>query len=159
MLQTDAPITSGSSGGALVDGAGRLVGITTAVGVSDVGVEGIGFATPVEIVTRVAGEIIADGVASKPYIGILGATSFVDTTDGGSEPTGVIIESVEPDTAASASGLAAGDVIAAIDGDPVSTMNELVALLRRYGAGDTIEVTLDGGVMISMVLGERPPGV
>jgi len=159
MLQTDAPITSGSSGGALVDGAGRLVGITTAVGVSEVGVEGIGFATPVEIVTRVANEIIADGVASKPYIGIIGATSFADTADGGSEPIGVIVDSVEPDTAASASGLVAGDVIAAIEGDTVNTMNELVALLRRYGAGDTIEVTLDGGATISMILGERPPGV
>lgn len=156
MLQTDAPITSGSSGGALVDGAGRLVGITTAVGVSDVGVEGIGFATPVEVVTRVANEIIANGGASSPYIGILGETGFSDTSDGGSAPIGVLISSVEPDTAAAAAGLVEGDIIAAINGDTIETMNELVALLRRYGSGDTIEVALDGGSMIKVTLGQRP---
>ena len=156
MLQTDAPITSGSSGGALVDGAGRLVGITTAVGVSDVGIEGIGFATPVEVVRRVANEIIADGGASSPYIGIRGETGFSDTNDGGSAPIGVLIASVEPDTAAALAGLAEGDIIAAINGETIKTMNELVALLRRYGAGDTIEVSLDGGSMINVTLGQRP---
>lgn len=159
MLQTDAPITSGSSGGALVDGAGRLVGITTAVGVSDVGVEGIGFATPVEIVTRVANEIIAQGEASSPYIGISGQGAFADTTDGGSAPIGVLIGLVEPETGAAVAGLGEGDVIAAINGESVKTMNELVALLRRYGAGDTIEVTLDGGSQVDVTLGQRPPGI
>ncbi|MCP4968021.1 MAG: PDZ domain-containing protein [bacterium] len=156
MLQTDAPITSGSSGGALVDGAGRLVGITTAVGVSDVGIEGIGFATPVEVVTRVADEIIADGGASSPYIGIRGETGFSDTNDGGSAPIGVLIESVEPETAAALAGLAEGDIISAINGATIETMNELVAQLRRYGAGDTIEVSLEGGSVIKVTLGQRP---
>lgn len=156
MLQTDAPITSGSSGGALVDGAGRLVGITTAVGVSDVGIEGIGFATPVEVVKRVADEIIANGEASRPYIGISGITTFSDTDDGGSAPIGVLIGTVEPNTAAARAGLAQDDIIAAVNGDTVATMNELVALLRRYGAGTTIEVTLDGGVVVEVTLGQRP---
>lgn len=156
MLQTDAPITQGSSGGALVDGSGRLVGITTAVGVSDVGIEGIGFATPVEIVERVANEIIAGGSASRPYIGILGITTFADTTDGGSAPIGVLIDSVEPDTGAAAAGLAQGDVIAAVDDTPVKTMDELVALLREYGSGSTINVTLDGGAIVAVTLGQNP---
>lgn len=156
MLQTDAPITQGSSGGALVNGAGRLVGITTAVGVSDVGIEGIGFATPVEIVERVANEIIANGSASRPYIGIRGITTFADTADGGSAPIGVLIDSVEPDTGASSAGLGQGDVIAAIDGAPVKTMDELVALLREYGSGTTINVTLDGGTVVAVTLGQNP---
>jgi S1-C subfamily serine protease len=156
MLQTDAPITQGSSGGALVDGNGRLIGITTAVGVSDVGIEGIGFATPVEIVERVANEIIAGGEASRPYIGIRGITTFADTTDGGSTPIGVLIDSVEPDTGASAAGIDEGDVIAAIDGRPVKTMNELIALLREYGSGNTIKVTLDGGSIVAVTLGQNP---
>ncbi len=156
MLQTDAPITSGSSGGALVDGAGQLIGITTAVGVSDVGIEGIGFATPVEVVTRVANEIIEGGTASAAYIGIRGDTSFADTTDGGSAPTGVVVVSVEPGTAAATAGIAADDVIAAINGDTVKTMNELVALLRRYGAGEMIEVTLDNGTLVDVTLGQVP---
>lgn len=156
MLQTDAPITQGSSGGALVDGQGRLVGITTAVGVSEVGIEGIGFATPVEVVTRVADEIIADGGASNPYLGISGATSFVETSDGGTAPIGVFIDSVEPNTAASVAGFSEGDVIAAINGDTVKTMDQLIALLRRYGAGSEIIVSLDGGSTIAVTLGERP---
>lgn len=156
MLQTDAPITQGSSGGALVDAKGRLVGITTAVGVSDVGIEGIGFATPINIVTRVADEIIATGSASRPFIGISGITASADTTDGGSTPVGVLIDSIEPNTGAAAAGLAEGDVIAALNGDTVKTMNELVALLRQYGAGDTIDVTLENGSVIGVTLGENP---
>ena len=156
MLQTDAPITQGSSGGALVDGAGRLVGITTAVGVSEVGIEGIGFATPIEVVTRVVGELIASGEASNPFLGIFGETSFADTPDGGSAPVGVRIESIESDTAAQAAGLNAGDVIAAVDGTSIKTMEELVSLLRRYGSGSSIELTLENGSTIAVTLGERP---
>ncbi len=77
MLQADAPITQGSSGGALVDGEGRLIGITSAVGVSDIGIEGIGFSTPVEIVTRVVDELITTGYASEPFIGITGSTASI----------------------------------------------------------------------------------
>lgn len=159
MLQTDAPITQGSSGGALVDSEGRLVGITTAVGVSDVGIEGIGFATPIEIVTRVANEIILNQAASNPYIGITGDTTYADTTDGGSAPIGVRIETVETATAAEEAGLGPGDVISAINGDSVRTMEELIALLRRYGAETTIAVTLDTGATISVTLGERPADI
>lgn len=156
MLQTDAPITSGSSGGALVDGSGQLIGITTAVGVSDVGVEGIGFATPVEVVTRVADEIIDAGAASSPFLGIEGETSFTDTVDGGSEPTGVLIRVVSDGTAAAAAGIQVGDVISAIDGKPLRTMNELVAMLRRFGAGNEVEITLEGGSLVDVTLGQRP---
>jgi putative serine protease PepD len=156
MLQTDAPITQGSSGGALVDGVGRLVGITTAVGVSEVGIEGIGFATPIEVVTRVVNEIINTGEASDPFLGIFGGTFFADTVDGGSAPVGVEIDSIEPDTAAEAAGLSPGDVIAAVDGTPIKTMEGLVSLLRRYGAGSDIQLTLENGTVVLVTLGERP---
>ncbi|MDJ0954208.1 MAG: trypsin-like peptidase domain-containing protein [Acidimicrobiia bacterium] len=159
MLQTDAPITSGSSGGALVDSAGRLVGITTAVGVSDVGVEGIGFATPSEIVTRVADEIIATGSASSPYLGIWPEPALEDTADGGSEPQGILVTQVDAGTAAAAAGINEGDVIAAIDGIRIDTFNDLVAALRRFGAGDTIRMTLDDGTIIPVILGDRPEGL
>jgi putative serine protease PepD len=156
MLQTDAPITSGSSGGALVDSSGRLVGITTAVGVSEVGIEGIGFATPVEIVTRVADEIIATGSASSPYLGIFPIPALEATTDGGSIPVGIEVETVEPNTAASLAGVQTGDIIAAIDGIEIKTFNELVAALRRFGAGTTIGVTLGNGQVLDVTLGQRP---
>ncbi len=158
MLQTDAPITSGSSGGALVDSEGQLVGITTAVGVSEVGIEGIGFATPVEIVKRVADEIIASGNASIPYLGIFVDPALEDTADGGSIPIGIGVATVEAGSAASVAGLQEGDVIAAINDIEIKTFNELVAALRRFGAGTTIDVTLSDGALIAVTLGQRPGG-
>lgn len=158
MIQTDAPIVGGSSGGALVDAAGRLIGITTAIAVSDVGAEGIGFATPAEIVRRVADEIIATGEASQPLLGITGTTGFADLPDGGSAPTGVTVISVEPDTAAAAAGLQDGDLITAIGGISIDTMDELVAELRTYGAGDPVRLAVvrDGDERtVDLELGNR----
>lgn len=144
MIQADAPITQGSSGGALVDDGGRLIGITSAVGVSAVGVEGIGFSTPVEIVTRVVDELIAAGEATRPYLGISGTTGFVATADGGEEPIGVQIEAIEADSAAADAGLAVGDVITAIDGETVVTMPGLIAAMRTHSGGHTVDLTLTG---------------
>ncbi len=72
MLQTDAPITRGSSGGALVDSEGRLIGITSAIGVSDVGAEGLGFDIPVEMMTRITQDILEFGGARHALLGITG---------------------------------------------------------------------------------------
>ncbi len=158
MVQTDAPITQGSSGGALVDGEGRLIGITTAVGVSDVGIEGIGFATPIEIVSRVVSELIADGAASQPFLGITGSTGFGDTADGGRRPTGVDVNEVESGSAAFAAGVEPGDIITALDDRSVDTMDELIALLRRYRSGDSVELRVMRGqstMVLETTLGNR----
>jgi putative serine protease PepD len=145
MLQTDAAITEGSSGGALVDEAGRLIGITTAVGVSSVGVEGIGFATPVEIVGRVADELIADGRASQPGLGITGQTAYRQLADGGEQPVGVEILALRAGSAASDAGLDVGDVISKVGDTPIDTMDELVAALRRHSAGDRLALAVGTG--------------
>jgi len=142
MLQTDAPITSGSSGGSLVDEGGALIGITTAVGVSNIGVEGIGFATPVEVVQRVADEIIATGSATHALIGITGTTAYEPTDDGGVMPIGVTVMSVLSDSPAAAAGLVEGDVITGIEGVPVATMDALITELRRTGATRPLELSL-----------------
>ncbi|HSF87530.1 MAG TPA: trypsin-like peptidase domain-containing protein [Acidimicrobiia bacterium] len=159
MLQTDAPITQGSSGGALVDGLGRLIGITTAVGVSDVGVEGIGFATPVELMRRVTDELITAGEINHAFLGILGATSFSTTADGARVAAGVEVASVEEATGAMTGGLVSGDLITAIDGEPVTTMDDLVLALRYRTAGDGITITVSDGDLtrdLDITLGERP---
>lgn len=155
MLQTDAPITQGSSGGALVDGQGRLIGITTAVGVSSVGVEGIGFATPVEIVERVADEIIAMGAASQPILGISGQTAYLPTGDGGEQPVGVTVLTVSPGSPASVAGVASGDTITSVQGVSVHTMEGLIAQLRRYSAGADITVAISGAETRTVTLGDR----
>ena len=153
MLQTDAPITQGSSGGALVDELGRLIGITTAVGVSNIGVEGIGFATPVEIVERVVTELILDGEADTAFLGIVGGTSFDVAADGAQVPAGVEIGSVEPDGAAAGAGLQVGDVIVSFEGDNVDTMQDLIIRLRRSHVGDVVELMVErNGVVQSIDL-------
>ena len=159
MLQTDAPITNGSSGGALVDASGRLIGITTAVGVSENGIEGIGFATPVEIVRRVIDELIAEGSISHAFLGITGTTAFSGLGDGGSAPAGVEVVSVEPGSAADAAGLQAGDIITSIDGIRIDTMEELIPVLRRLSVGEEVAVDIDrDGTTdtLAVVLGARP---
>jgi len=159
MLQTDAPITRGSSGGALVDGAGRLIGITTAFGVSDVGAEGLGFAIPVEVVIRVTADIIESGTASHAFLGISGTTHFEQQLDGGLAPSGVEVASVITGTAADLGGLEDGDIILSFDGEPVVTLDGLVIGLRFYRVGDLVIVTIVRGadtLDLEVMLLERP---
>jgi S1-C subfamily serine protease len=159
MLQTDAPITSGSSGGALVDEQGRLIGITSAIGVSNVGAEGIGFAIPIELVQRVTDEIITTGEAKHPFLGIAGVTEFDDAGDGAQIPVGVLIQSVEGGSAAGDAGLEVGDRITEVADDNVTTMDGLIVSLREYPVGTPVEVTvLRGGeqMVLTVTLGERP---
>lgn len=158
MLQSDAPITQGSSGGALVDEAGGLIGITSAVGVSEVGIEGIGFSTPVEIVERVVEDILETGSATQPLLGIMGATALDDTGDGGQVNVGVQVESITTNSAAETAGLEPGDIVTAVDGESVETMEELVALLRRHSVGDEMTLSVlsaDATSTITLILGTR----
>ncbi len=155
MIQTDAPITNGSSGGALVDSNGKLIGITTAIGASQLGIEGIGFATPIEIVERVANEIIDTGSASHALLGILGSTSYESIADSGVMPVGVTVEEVTESSSAAVAGIAVGQVITSVDGVPVRTMDELITALRHYSAGETVTVQLTDGGTVTLELGAR----
>ncbi len=155
MIQTDAPITNGSSGGALVDSNGELIGITTAIGASDLGIEGIGFATPIEIVKRIVTEIIDTGSASHALLGILGSTSYESIADSGVMPVGVTVEEVTESSSAAVAGIAVGQVITSIDGVPVRTMDELITALRHYSAGETVTVELTDGGTVTLQLGAR----
>ena len=162
MLQTDAPITRGSSGGALVDSEGRLIGITSAIGVSDVGAEGLGFAIPVEMMTRITQDILEFGVAKHAFLGITGSTHFEDEPDGAIAPAGVSVGSVIEGTAADAAGLEVGDIIQSVDGQPVATMDGLVVRLRLHRVGDIAQLQIsrdDEVLMIDMELLQRPEGV
>ncbi len=162
LLQTDAPITRGSSGGALVDGEGRLIGITSAIAVSDVGAEGVGFAIPVEMVQRITADLIADGFSAHPFLGISGSTYFETRPDGALAPAGIEVAEVIPETAAADAGLLAGDVIVGFAGEQIFTMDRLVVRLRYYRVGDSIDLDLrrDGTPLtVSVILLERPVGV
>ncbi len=160
MLQTDAPITSGSSGGALVDASGDLIGITSAIGVGRGGAEGIGYAIPIELVRRVTSEIIETGTVHHTFLGIYGQ-DYVKTADVGAlTPGGAeIAELWEDGSPAGDAGFKPGDVIVDVDGTPIRTMEDLVVTLRLYRVGDEIEVTVmrgDEPVTADVTLVERP---
>lgn len=158
MLQTDAPITRGSSGGALVDGRGRLIGITTAIGVTDAGAEGVGFAIPVELMSRITNEIIETGSVRHTFLGVLLQDHF-DQADGARVPAGAeIVDFVEPSGAEEA-GLQAGDRLTQINGRTVRTKEDIINELRTFRVGDTVTfaVVRDGATFSADVtLGERP---
>ena len=162
MLQTDAPITNGSSGGALVDSNGRLIGITTAIGVSQAGAEGIGFATPVEVVKRIASQIIETGEVAHPFLGVQLRTRFDIQADGGAVPNGTVIVAYADDQSAAAeAGLEIQDVIIAINGNRVRTQNDVISGIRSAQVGEviTVQVDRDGEILtFEITLGERPPG-
>ena len=153
MIQTDAPFNRGSSGGALVDNQGRLIGITTALGVSDLGAEGLGFAIPVEVVSRVADEIIATGSSGHAFLGIEGTTELVDLSDGAQAPVGVIVSQLLDGSSAGANGIRTGDVITTLDDQPVTTMEGLISILRRFSPDDQVTVGVNrNGETLTVVL-------
>ena len=161
MIQTDAPITRGSSGGALVDARGRLIGITAAIGISDVGAEGLGFAIPVELMSIVTEQLIARGEADHPFLGIEGQTYFRLEADGSTVPAGVSVGRVIEGTAAAAAGVRPGDVILSVESDSLTTMEQLVVMLRFYRVGEVVDLQIDRAgtpQTIPVTLMERPEG-
>ena len=162
LIQTDAAITRGSSGGALLNEQGELIGITTAIGTSGIAAEGVGFAIPVNVVQQVADDLITRGSVRHAFLGITGRPAFEETEDGAFIPQGAEIQSLENSSAIGAAGARVGDVITAFDGRAIETMDELVAVLRNYRADQTVDVTiLRGSEMIDLVvtLDLRPEGL
>lgn len=141
LVQTDAPIAPGSSGGALVDASGRLIGITTAIAVSNVGAEGLGFAVPIDIAVGVANDLIDTGEVRHALLGIVGNTAWADE-DGAEFPVGVLITEITANSAYEETGGQINDVIVAIDGHEVRTLDSLLARLRRMRAGDVVPVRI-----------------
>ncbi|MYF83124.1 MAG: PDZ domain-containing protein [Acidimicrobiia bacterium] len=158
LLQTDAPITRGSSGGALLDVHGLLLGITTAIGLSDVGAEGLGFAVPISLVEQIVDDLVSDGEVRHAFLGIRGSSAFSELDDGVESPLGVEISLLE-ESAIGDAGAVDGDVIVALDGVTVRSMPQLVARLRSYRADDPVTVTLQRGeetLDVHMTLGRFP---
>lgn len=158
MIQTDAPIAPGSSGGALADARGALIGITTSVAVSDAGSEGFGFAVPIDIAHTVAEEIIATGKAHHVWLGVEGGDLDMATAERLGVSGGATVQRVLGDSPAALAGIRTGDVIVAVAGQPVTSMSGLVVALRTRRAGDDVRLTVlrDGRQRtVTVTLGER----
>ena len=135
LVQTDAPISPGSSGGALVDARGAVVGITTVIAVTEVGAEGLGFATPIEIAHDVAQDIIQWGRPRHGRLGIRGSDAAAQLLPP-SHNAGVLVQSVDSDGPAARGGIEVGDVVVELDGQIVPDMGALVVDARMLQPGD-----------------------
>lgn len=163
MVHTDAPITGSSSGGALCDRMGRVVGLLTSAFVDESPASG--FATPMETAWRVAESLMDDGVVHHVWLGIEGVDLDATRSSilGLQAPIGggVVVDRVIADSPAEDADLESGDVLVSLDGEPLSTMSDLVLSLRDYEPGDrvTIGVERDGEVDEALVtLTERSAG-
>lgn len=157
LIQTDAAINPGNSGGPLVDSRGRVVGINTAVvrGLGGVTAEGLGFAVAIDEARRTAQEIIEHGGPVR--LGIVGGTltpehaAAIERATGIDLPTqkGVFVTEVVPDTPAAAAKLRRGDIITAVDGEPVETVHGLAETVRERGRGArlTLSVIREGTML------------
>ena len=141
LLQTDAAINSGNSGGALVNSKGEVVGINT-LKLSGTGIEGMGFAIPINDTIDVYEQLIQYSKVKRPYIGIEGLDLDEVTSKKYNLPLGVYIRSVEDFSAGQKAGLKAGDVIIEADGKEVKTMDDLNAIKNAHKIGDEMKLKI-----------------
>lgn len=143
-IQTDAPINPGNSGGALVDMAGRLIGINTQILTRSGGSNGIGFAIPSDLVAEFVNQAKAgNDTFQRPWAGMSGQSVDADMADtfGLDRPGGIIISGLHDDSPFKLAGFAVGDVVMAVDGQPVNTPSEMVFRMSVAGLGNTSMVT------------------
>ena len=146
LIQTDAAINSGNSGGPLLNGYGQVIGINSAKMGSTYGsasVEGLGFAIPISDAKDIINDLIEYGyVSGRPQLGISG----VNVTEADAErfnlPQGVLVYAVSEDGAAYEAGIRQQDIIVAVDGTDITSMDELNELKNRHNAGETITLTI-----------------
>ncbi len=164
LIQTDAAINNGNSGGPLIDSLGQVIGINTLVvrssGSGNVA-EGLGFAIPSNLVKDIASQLIATGSVQHPYIGIayqqvdsqVASQLNLKTTDG------IVVTQVDPSSPAAKAGLQEADVILAINGQTIDQDHTLTGLLLTHKPGETVNLTvLRNGQQIqtSITLGTHP---
>lgn len=145
MMQIDAAINSGNSGGPLFDMTGSVIGITTAKYSGTTGsgtsIEGIGFAIPINDVMAILDDLREHGgVPDRAYMGVTVGT--VAASEAMGTPAGALIDSVVSGGSASKAGLQPGDIITAMDGVTVEGLTDLSKCLRNYRAGDTVTLTV-----------------
>ena len=175
-IQTDAAINEGNSGGPLINAAGEVIGINEQIASQSGGNQGLGFAVPINTAKSVVEQLKTSGKVTYAWLGIQGQTVTADVAGalGLKVDSGVLIAAVTKDGPAAKAGLqggsqqtqlqgqtyvAGGDIITAIDGQAVGSMEDLIAVINQHKPGDTVTVTvLSGGSSkdVQVTLTERP---
>lgn len=158
LIQTDAAINAGNSGGALVNSYGQVVGINT-LKLSGDDIEGIGFAIPINSTTDVYNQLIQYNKVKRPYIGIGGIDIDKQKADYYNLPIGVYVKTVDDFSAAQKAGIKPGDVIIAINDKEITTMEELNEIKYTHSIGDTVTLKIDRNnekMDIELKLEEQP---
>lgn len=158
LIQTDAAINSGNSGGALVNAKGQVIGINT-LKASGTGVEGMGFAIPINATKDIYEQLIQYNKVKRPYIGITGLDLNEKTADYNKLVVGIYVKDIETFSSAEKAGLKIGDVIIEADGKKITTMDELNEIKNSHQIGDqmTLKVNREGkDVSITLTLSEQP---
>jgi putative serine protease PepD len=174
-IQTDAAINSGNSGGPLIDATGHVIGINEQIASQSGGNQGLGFAVPINTAIRVMDQLKSDGEVTYAWLGIQGQTVTDDLAAAlGVAGAGVLVAEVVEGSPAAEAGIqggseqasvqgqtyvVGGDVITAIDGEPVTSMEELAGTVSQLAPGDEVTLTVlrDGGEsQITATLAERP---
>ena len=137
-IQTDASINSGNSGGALVNSKGQVIGVNT-LKLSGTGVEGVGFAIPINSTKEIYEQLIQYNKVKRPYIGIGGYDLDEQTAENNNLVVGIYIKTIEDFSAGEKAGLKIGDVIVEVDGTKVTKMDELNAIKNQKQIGDTLK--------------------
>lgn len=157
-IQTDAAINSGNSGGALVNSEGKVIGINT-LKLSGTGIEGIGFAIPINATTDITSQLIQYSKVKRPFIGISGIDLDESTAKKYNLVVGIYVKSVEDFSSAEKGGLKSGDVIIEADGKSITTMDELNEIKNSHQIGDSMKLKINRNGSekeITLTLGEQP---
>ena len=158
LIQTDAAINSGNSGGALVNSEGKVIGINT-LKLSGTGIEGMGFAIPINSTTDITSQLIQYSKVKRPYIGITGMDLDEQTAEINNLVQGIYVKDVEDFSAAEKAGLKIGDGIIEADSQKITTMDELNEIKNSHQIGDEMKVKVNREGQekeLTITLGEQP---
>lgn len=158
LIQTDAAINSGNSGGALVNSEGKVIGINT-LKLSGTGIEGMGFAIPINSTTDITSQLIQYSKVKRPYIGISGMDLNEQTAKANNLVVGVYVKSIEDFSAGEKAGIKVGDVIIEADGQKITKMDELNKIKNSHKIGDEMKIKVNRNGQekdLTITLGEQP---
>ncbi len=156
VIQTDAALNPGNSGGPLLDSFGQVIGVNVA---TTTGAENISFAIPINSVKPILEVFLREGKIVRPYMGVYYSMISKEISRIRDLPEGAFVSRVVADSPAMQAGIKRGDILVEVEGQPLSSERSLISALSKFKVGDTIKIKIDRNgseVILSVTLGEVP---